>query len=74
MRFVATLARESYDVAFADPPYAVEVGQRLVARWLEEPFAHVFGIEHASSVAMPAPGRTRRYGSTAITFYHSDDT
>lgn len=72
VKFVAALGAGSYDVAFADPPYASDVGVRLVQRWLEEPFAHVFGIEHSASEPLPAPGRVRRYGSTAITFYHAD--
>jgi len=72
MRFVRTMAAGAYDIAFADPPYGTSVGADLVAHWLETPFAHVFGIEHASSVAFPAPGKTRRYGTTSLTFYHSD--
>ncbi len=72
VRYARTLAAGSVDVAFADPPYGTTIGADLVAQWLEQPFAHILGIEHASSVAMPAPGRTRRYGSTSLTFYHSD--
>jgi hypothetical protein len=45
----------------------------LVQQWLTVPFAHVFGIEHSSSVEYPMPGRTRRYGSTSLTFFRSDD-
>ncbi|MES2522939.1 MAG: 16S rRNA (guanine(966)-N(2))-methyltransferase RsmD [Gemmatimonadota bacterium] len=74
VRYTAALPAASFDIAFADPPYGTDIGAALVARWLDAPFAHVFGIEHASSVAMPAPGRTRRYGSTSLTFYYSDDS
>ena len=74
VRFVSTLAAGSFDVAFADPPYDSGIGDQLVERWIAVPFAHVFGIEHSSSVSMPAPGRTRRYGRTALTFYYSDDS
>ncbi len=73
-RFVETLGPLAYDVAFADPPYAAETGARLVARWLEVPFAAVFGVEHSSSIAMPAPGQTRRYGSTSLTFFRTSDS
>jgi 16S rRNA (guanine966-N2)-methyltransferase len=73
-RFVATLSPFAYDVAFADPPYAAETGALLVQRWLEVPFAAVFGVEHSSSVSMPAPGKTRRYGSTSLTFFHASTT
>lgn len=74
VRFVAKLSAGSFDVAFADPPYDTDIGAALVEHWIAVPFAHVFGIEHASSFALPAPGRTRRYGRTALTFYHSDDS
>jgi len=72
--FVQRLGSLAYDVAFADPPYASDTTSALVRRWLEEPFAAVFGIEHAASLAMPAPGQTRRYGSTALTFFRASDT
>ena len=74
VRFAQTLSAGAYDVAFADPPYATDIAAALVAAWIETPFAHVLGIEHASNMALPAPGRTRRYGSTSLTFYHSDRT
>jgi len=74
VRFVSKLPAGSYDVAFADPPYDSDIRDQLVAGWIAVPFAHVFGIEHSSSAAMPAPGRTRRYGRTALTFYHSEDS
>lgn len=74
VKFVQSLGPLAYDVAFADPPYATDVGWELVQRWLEVPFAAVFGIEHASSFAMPAPGETRRYGSTSLTFFRASDT
>lgn len=74
VRFATAQAAGAYDVAFADPPYATEIAQQLVAQWLETPFAHVLGIEHASTLALPAPGRTRKYGTTSLTFYHSDLT
>lgn len=72
--FVTALPAGSYDVAFADPPYGTDVAMRLVAQWIALPFAHVFGVEHSSSMALPAPGKSRRYGSTSLTFYRSDDS
>ena len=45
--FAAGLAAGSYDVAFADPPYATAAAVKLAERWLEVPFAELFGIEHA---------------------------
>ena len=71
LRFVERLAPGAYDVAFADPPYASDTVRQLVERWMAVPFADVFGIEHSSSVVLPAIGETRRYGSTALTFFRA---
>ena len=67
--FVESLSDDSYDVVFADPPYATDAAVRLAERWLRAPFSAVIGIEHARSVAMPEGGETRRYGDSGITFY-----
>jgi len=71
VRFVERLPAGAYDVAFADPPYATATVQQLVACWMAVPFANVFGIEHSSSVVLPAIGETRRYGSTSLTFFRA---
>jgi hypothetical protein len=33
----------------------------------------VLGIEHSATDAMPSGASTRKYGSTAITFYRSEE-
>ena len=71
VRFVGRLSPGAYDVAFADPPYATETVQQLVECWMAVPFANVFGLEHSSSVVLPAIGETRRYGSTSLTFFRT---
>jgi 16S rRNA (guanine966-N2)-methyltransferase len=71
VRFVERLPAGAYDVAFADPPYSAETVQQLVDCWMAVPFANVFGIEHSSSVILPALGETRRYGSTSLTFFRA---
>ena len=71
VRFVEHLPVGAYDVAFADPPYSAETVQQLVNCWMAVPFANVFGIEHSSSVILPALGETRRYGSTSLTFFRA---
>jgi 16S rRNA (guanine966-N2)-methyltransferase len=68
VRFVEKLAASTYDVAFADPPYGQGLARAVAERWLEVPFARRLGIEHSTKDAMP-PGDTRKYGTTAITFY-----
>ena len=69
MTFVESLVDDSYDVVFADPPYATDAAVRLADRWLRSPFSTLIGIEHARSVNMPAGGETRRYGDSRVTFY-----
>ncbi|MCZ8205639.1 16S rRNA (guanine(966)-N(2))-methyltransferase RsmD [Gemmatimonas sp.] len=72
VHFVEHLRPGSYDVAFADPPYASDTARRLAEQWLAVPFAAVFAVEHSSSVALPTMGETRRYGTTALTFFRLD--
>lgn len=69
LRFVQRLPAGAYDLAFADPPYASDLAQRLAEQWLAVPFAAVFAVEHSSGMALPAIGETRRYGTTALTFF-----
>ncbi len=71
--FARGLGKLDYDVAFADPPYASGEAGELCDRWLEEPFSRVLSVEHSAGDSMPAGGTTRRYGSTAITFYRSEE-
>ena len=70
MRFAERLPAGSYDVAFADPPYASNDAADLAELFRTTPFARVFSIEHATG--QPVPGDdTRRYGDTAITFLYA---
>jgi 16S rRNA (guanine966-N2)-methyltransferase len=71
LRFIEKLEAGEFDLAFADPPYGHGLATAVAERWLAVPFAAVLGIEHATKEALPN-GRTRRYGSTAITFYEAE--
>jgi 16S rRNA (guanine966-N2)-methyltransferase len=68
-RYIARLEADSFDVAFADPPYESGLAAAVAARWLAVPFAHVIGIEHSARETLPGGGDMRRYGDTAITFF-----
>lgn len=70
IRFAERLQPGAYDVAFADPPYATDDAERLVAVFRATPFARLFSIEHASDQVIEG-GDTRRYGDTALTFLES---
>lgn len=73
LAFADALGELDYDVAFADPPYAGGDAATLVERWMKLPFSRVLSIEHSATSAMPGRGVTRKYGSTAITFYRSEE-
>jgi 16S rRNA (guanine966-N2)-methyltransferase len=69
LKFIQRLERGAYDIAFADPPYGMNLAARVAERWLEVPFASLLGVEHGAKEQMPAGGETRKYGDTRITFY-----
>jgi 16S rRNA (guanine966-N2)-methyltransferase len=73
LSFASALGSFDYDVVFADPPYASGDAATLAARWLERPFSPVLSVEHSATATMPDGGTTRKYGSTAITFYRTED-
>ena len=73
LSFASALGVIDYDVVFADPPYASGDAARLASRWIESPFARVLSVEHAAKNPMPEGGTTRKYGSTAITFYRREE-
>jgi len=72
VRFASTLEAGAYDVAFVDPPYKTGLAQQIVERWLEVPFSTLLGVEHFAYDQLPGDGDSRRYGTTAITFYRAE--
>jgi 16S rRNA G966 N2-methylase RsmD len=71
LKYVAKLGREEFDIAFADPPYAMGLAAAVANEWLEAPFARILGIEHEKAVTLPEPGDRRSYGDTVVTFYRT---
>lgn len=72
MSFVKRLDAGAFDVAFADPPYGMNLATLLAERWLATPFAAVLGIEHHRDERLPGSDDRRKYGDTVITFFRSD--
>ena len=70
--FANALGKLDYDVVFADPPYALGEARALAKRWVEDPFSRVLSVEHSADDTLPEGGTTRKYGTTAITFYRVD--
>jgi 16S rRNA (guanine966-N2)-methyltransferase len=73
LAFAEGLGALDFDVAFADPPYALQEAAKLAERWLRLPFSRILSVEHSAKDAMPGGGETRKYGTTAITFYRSEE-
>ena len=71
--FVESLDAASYDLAFADPPYEGGFAIQLANLWLARPFAPILSVEHSAYEKMPAATDTRRYGTSAITFYRIEE-
>ncbi len=67
--FVERLSVGAYDIAFVDPPYGSRKLDRVVARWIEVPFARILGVEHATAHPLPHPGRTIAVGDTSVTLF-----
>lgn len=73
LRLAESLAEGSYDIVVADPPYTGAHAERLVALWLKQPFSSILSVEHDSRTPLPPGSDTRRYGSSAITFYRTGE-
>ena len=67
--FARALPADSFDLAFADPPYDSGADIKLAEQWLSTPFSRVLAIEHSSRTSLPEGADRRKYGTTAITFY-----
>lgn len=73
IKFVKTLETHAYDIAFADPPYAGGAAAALAEVWLQTPFARILSVEHDAREILAGATETRKYGSSAITFFRSED-
>lgn len=67
--FAEALAPDSYDVAFADPPYGSRILDRVIAAWRGRRFARVFAVEHDPAHALPAGARRLDFPEAAVTIY-----
>lgn len=67
--FAAALPEDSYDVAFADPPYESRMLDRVLDAWRARPFARLLAVEHAASHDLPTPERRLVFDDTIISIY-----
>lgn len=67
LRFTDALGPSEFDLALADPPFATDIAERLVARFRAAPFAGLLAVEHSPSRTIDGD-ETRRWGDIAVTF------
>lgn len=67
--FVAALLPESYEIAFADPPYGSRMLDRVIESWRANQFARILAVEHALTHALPAGTRRAVFEDTVVTIY-----
>lgn len=65
--FVERITQIAYDIAFVDPPYGSRKLDRVLARWLEQPFSRILCLEHAPDHELPVKGKRLRVGDSAVT-------
>ncbi len=58
---------EQFDLAFADPPYAMEAATEILEAL--RPIAKTIVIEHGKREKVPEPQDQRRFGDTVISIY-----
>lgn len=67
--FAAALAADSYDIAFADPPYESRVLDRTIETWRAGRFARILAVEHARTHQVPKGVQHRSFQDSAVTIY-----
>ncbi|MEP6733342.1 MAG: RsmD family RNA methyltransferase [bacterium] len=67
--FAAALSAESYDIAFADPPYGSRMLDKVIENWQATHFSRVLAVEHERTHEIPKGTRTRVFDESAITIY-----
>jgi len=67
--FAEALGTDSYDIAFADPPYGSKILDRVLAAWRECRFARVFAVEHDPAHELPAGAQRLIFPEAVVTVY-----
>jgi 16S rRNA (guanine966-N2)-methyltransferase len=65
--FVERITDVRYDIAFADPPYGSKKLDRIVGRWLLQPFSQLIAVEHAPDHKLPGKGKSLRVEDSVVT-------
>lgn len=69
--FAAALEPDSYEIAFADPPYESRMLDRVIEHWQATHFSRVLAVEHARTHVLPAGASRRAFDETLVTIYRA---
>ena len=69
--FAAALKPDSYDIAFADPPYESRLLNRVLEDWRASRFSRVLAVEHARDHQLPGGAFRKTFQDTAVTIYRA---
>jgi 16S rRNA (guanine966-N2)-methyltransferase len=67
--FAQALAPNSYDIAFADPPYESRKLDLVLESWQKTRFSRVLALEHARSHELKGGARRKVFEDTAVTIF-----
>jgi 16S rRNA (guanine966-N2)-methyltransferase len=67
--FAETLAEDSYEIAFADPPYGSRMLDRIIDSWKTRRFSRILAVEHDIAHDLPLGGVCRKFDTSAVTIY-----
>jgi 16S rRNA (guanine966-N2)-methyltransferase len=67
--FAEALKPDSYEIAFADPPYGSRMLDRVIDTWRATRFSRILAVEHARDHDIPAGTFRRSFDDSTITIY-----
>lgn len=71
--FVEKITQIGYDIAFVDPPYGSRKLDRVVSRWLAQPFTRILAVEHEPGHDLPIKGKSIRVDDSVFTIFRTGD-
>jgi len=69
--FADALPPDSYDIAFADPPYGSRKLDLVLETGRRSHFARILAVEHARTHDVPNGTKRRVFGDTAVTIFRA---
>lgn len=67
--FASALAPDTYDIAFADPPYGSRMLDRVIDTWRAGRFSRILAVEHERAHELPPGAKRRVFDETAVSIY-----